>query len=173
MPADTTADTHAAQPSTSDGAPHDVPADLESSIHEFVGQNGDYYTREFVKIQSAKGLPISFNPMAALIGPIWSAARGIWGLFWVFLIFELMALVQISRGLFGDLGANKMSTYERLLAKSEERYQKAQEGLQSGDPGAQSLLENAGNLRKAAERALEQAEAAAAGATTILIVDLQ
>ena len=172
MPADTTASSQEVQSDMPQGGTQGVPDDLEASIHEFADQNGDYYTREFVKIQSAKSFPISFNPMAFLLGPIWSAARGIWGLFWIFLILELMALVQISRGLFGDLGADKMARYQRLKTKSDEMYQKAQAALQSGDEGAQSLINNSGNLRKAAERALEQAEAAAAGATTILIVGL-
>ena len=119
MPADTTADSQVAPSEAPTGGHGDVPADLESSIHEFAGQNGDYYTREFVKIQSANTFPISFNPMAALLGPIWSAARGIWGLFWIFMIVELLALVQISRGLFGDLGADKMARYQRLKAKSD------------------------------------------------------
>ena len=135
MCADVTAESATGQPQTTDSGPHQVPADLEGSIHEFVAQNGDYYVTEFVKIQSAQGVPKSFNPMVAVLGPVWLAARGVWGMFWVFLIVELMALVQISRGLFGDLGAKLTARYDRLQSKSEEMYLKAQAALQIRRPG--------------------------------------
>ena len=45
---------------------------------------------------SATGLlPNTFNWMAAILGPIWSAMRGALGMFWGFLILEMIAWVQI------------------------------------------------------------------------------
>ena len=82
---------------------------LQSS--EFAGQNGEYYTGEFAKIQSTTGFPWSWNTMAALLGPLWGAARGAWGFFWVFMVLELFALVQLGRGLWGDLGADQIARY--------------------------------------------------------------
>ena len=50
------------------------PSKLGSSVGEFVVENKDYYTREFNKIQSATEFPRSWNMMAAIAGPFWSAA---------------------------------------------------------------------------------------------------
>ncbi len=143
--------------------------ELVESIETFAGQNGPYYAREFVKIQSAKGLPRSFNPTAALLGPVWAAARGLWGYFWVFAIINLFALVQVGRGLWGDLGADKLAKATRLTAKSDEMAQRAIDALAAGTSNAEALQRNSDNLAKAAQRALEAAEQAAAGATTVLI----
>ena len=55
--------------------------------------------------------------MAALAGPFWGAARGLWGFFWTFLVLEVLALVQIGRGWWGELGADKLARLEKLTAK--------------------------------------------------------
>ena len=52
--------------------------DLIDSINTFADSNGDYYAKEFIKIQHASGFPISFNLMAGLLGPVWAASRGLW-----------------------------------------------------------------------------------------------
>ena len=62
------------------------PSKLSSSVGDFTVENKDYYDREFVKIQSATKFPWSWNPMAAIVGPFWGAARGIWGYFWTFMV---------------------------------------------------------------------------------------
>ncbi len=148
------------------------PKTLDSSIGEFVGESRAFYDREFGKIQSATRFPWSWNSMAALAGPLWGPARGLWGFFWTFIVIELLALVQIGRGLWGDLGADKAARAEKLTARYEALYQKAQEALQAGDPDAQGLITTAGNLKRAAARIAEQAEAAAADATKLLVIGL-
>ena len=148
------------------------PNTLGASVDEFAGQNGEYYTKEFEKIQSTTGFAWSWNTMAALLGPLWGAARGAWGFFWVFMVLELFALVQLGRGLWGDLGADQIARYERLTKLYQDRYQQAQEALQNDQESAQSLLNTAGNLKKAAEIARENAELAAAGAITFLVVGI-
>ena len=143
---------------------------LGSSIGEFVGRNENYYVREFGKIQSATELPRSWNGMAALAGPFWGAARGLWGYFWTFLMLELLALVQLGRGLWGELGADKIARAEKLNARYQELYAKAQQGLQAGEADAQGLITTAGNLKRAAERVLVEAQEAAAGAPKLIII---
>ena len=147
-------------------------ADLIDSIRTFAGRNGDYYASEFVKIQSARGFPRSFNPAAALMGPVWAASRGVWGVFWTFVIVDLFALVQLGRGLWGDLGADELARADRLQAKSAEMAAKAQAAAETAASNAEALQHNAENLQRAAEKALAAAEQAAAGATTVLIVGL-
>jgi len=148
------------------------PSNLSSSIGDFVGQNDEYYNQEFGKIQSATKFPWTWNTMAALAGPFWASARGLWGQFWIFLILELLALVQIGRGLWGDLGAAKLARADRLNLKWQELYEKGQAALQAGDEGAQGLIETAGNLKNAAARVTEEAAALSAEATGILITGL-
>jgi hypothetical protein len=93
-------------------------ASLDASITEFAGKNGDYYAKQFHRIHSSTGLlPNTFNLMAAVLGPVWAASRAVWGMFWGFLILEMIAWVQIGRGWWGDPGAN---FFERA-AKQQER----------------------------------------------------
>ena len=148
------------------------PSTLSSSIGDFVGPNDDYYNAEFGKIQSATKFPWTWNTMAAVTGPFWAASRGIWGQFWTFLIFELLALVQIGRGWWGDLGADKLARADRLNIRWKELYDKAQTALQAGDPDAQGLIETAGNLKRAAARVTEEAAGLASEATGILVTGL-
>ena len=148
------------------------PARLASSVGEFVGVNEAYYAREFGKIQSATTFPWTWNTMAALAGPLWGPARGLWGFFWTFIVLELLALVQIGRGLWGDLGADKVARAEKLVERSEALYERGKAALQNSEADAQGLITTAGNLRRAAERLMEQAELAAAEATTLLVIGL-
>ena len=49
---------------------------LDSSIKEFVEENGDYYVDAFHKIHDNTGIfPKTFNKAAALAGPIWAASK--------------------------------------------------------------------------------------------------
>ncbi len=148
------------------------PKKLASSVGEFVGANEAYYAREFDKIQSATKFPWSWNTMAALAGPLWGPARGLWGFFWTFIVLELLALVQIGRGLWGDLGADKMARAEKLVERSNALYEKGKVALQNGESDAQGLITTAGNLKRAAARLVEQADLAAAEATTLLVIGL-
>ena len=148
------------------------PARLASSVGEFVGAKEAYYAREFDRIQSATKWPWTWNTMAALAGPLWGPTRGLWGFFWTFVVLELLALVQIGRGLWGDLGADKVARAEKLIERSEALYERGKAALQNSEADAQGLITTAGNLRRAAERLMEQAELAAAEATTLLVIGL-
>ena len=145
----------------------------ERSTEEFVRENGAYYAREFARIQGKTGFSWSWNTMAAVCGPLWGAARGVWGFFWTFLILELFALVQVGRGLWGELGADQLARYERLMENIARREAQAAESLASGDAGdAEAKLKIAENLRAAADKALEAANAANSMASTILLTGI-
>ena len=146
--------------------------ELTSSAASFVRTRQAYYGREFEKIQAATRFPWSWNWVAALAGPFWGASRGLWGYFWTFLILEVLALVQIGRGWWGDLGADKLARLERLTLKSDEFRAKYEAAMLAGDPDAQSYLNRAENLEKIAGRVAEEAALAAQGATTILLTGL-
>ncbi len=135
--------------------------------HEFVGRNGDYYARQFHRIQSVTGTgPVwSFNLAAMLFGPLWASARGLWGCFSVFLFLEVYSLTQICRGLWGDLGVKQSARALRLMEKSQEMLEKSQIAASEGASTAGALRKNAENLQLAAEKAQAIAEAATAGGT--------
>ena len=111
--------------------------------------------------------------MAAVFGPLWGAARGAWGFFWTFLVLELFAFVQIGRGLWGELGADQLAKYEKLLTNIAKREQQAKDALAAGDQAAaDTATKVAGNLQRVADKAKEQADLAANEATTILLVGI-
>ena len=72
-------------------------------ITDFVKTNPDYYVKEFQKIGSKPSFSFSFNLYAALLGPIWFGMRNVWNWALTFLIIETFSVVQIIRGLFGNI----------------------------------------------------------------------
>ena len=134
------------------------PRTLDSSISEFVQENESYYLKQFSKIQGTNGFAFSWNSMAALFGPLWGAFRGAWGFFWTFLVLELFALVQIGRGLWGDLGADQIARYEKMLANIAKREDQAKELIAAGNTvDAEAKLKIASNLKRVAAEAKEKA----------------
>tara|TARA_B110000503_G_scaffold47599_1_gene77546 strand:+ start:1168 stop:2709 length:1542 start_codon:yes stop_codon:yes gene_type:complete len=89
----------------------DSLADRKTQVIEFVRTNADYYDAQFTRIGNDSRFVWTFNLWAGVFGPIWFAARGMWNWGLIFLIVETFALVQIIRGLFGDL-AN--AAWERI-----------------------------------------------------------
>ena len=148
------------------------PSKLGSSVGDFVVDNKDYYTREFEKIQSATEIPRSWNMMAAIGGPFWGAARGLWGFFWTFMVLEILALVQIGKGAWGELGAEKLARIEKMQPKIQSFMDKYQAALAEGSEDAAGYLARSENLQKVANRLAEEAATAAEGATTFLVVGI-
>ena len=147
-------------------------ADQSVAIRHFAKKGADYYVRQFTRIQSTGERVWSFNWAAALGGPFWAAARGVWGFFWLFVILELVALVQVGRGLWGDLGADKVAEAGKLQDKSASLAEEAEAARAAGDAIADSLQASSDNLVRAAEAALLEADRLAAGATTLLLVGI-
>ena len=147
-------------------------ASLDASIAQFVEKSPEYYQGVFHKIHdTTRGVPLTFNWAAALLGPVWAAARGVWGYFWAFLILEIIALVQIGRGSWGELGADRLQQAARQEERAQQFLERAEAARQAGeDPSRFETL--AANLGRAAERSREAAEAAAADATAILLTGL-
>ncbi len=145
---------------------------LDASIHEFSGKNGEYYAATFHKIHESTGwVPGTFNLAAALLGPIWAAMRGVWGMFWTFLILEVIAWVQIGRGAWGKPGAEFFDRAERQSARAQDFLEKAEAArLANEDPARFETL--AGNMQRAAEASLASGEAANAEGFMIMLVGL-
>ena len=145
---------------------------LGSSVRDFVGSNDSYYEKEFDKIQSATKFPWSWNMMAALVGPFWGAARGLWGYFWTFMVLEILALVQIGKGLWGQLGADKLARAEKLTAKYTETIAQADVARAAGESGADAIYTRAENLNKVIDRLIDEAASASSGAPGYLLAGI-
>ena len=144
---------------------------LDNSIKTFAGPNGDYYVEEFHKIHDSTGfIPKTFNMWAALLGPLWAASRAIWGMFWAFLILEIIAWVQIGRGLWGNLGADFIARADQQRERMQERLDQA--AAAADDETRQRFETLADNMQRAIDQNLERAEAANAEGLGILLTGL-
>lgn len=151
--------------------PHGMQ-DMRAAISKFVQKNADYYLATFGRIQSATKSVFPFHTTAFLVGSLWASARGLWGVFWTFALLELFALVQIGRGLWGDLGADLAAEAEAIRAKAAQFLEQAEQARQAGDQNADSLAQSAENLLRAADERLVQAEQVSASHTNVLLAGL-
>ncbi len=83
----------------------------ERQIDHFVKTSPDYYRIQFAKIGSDSKFVWTLNIWAGVFGAAWFSARGMWNWGLTFLILETFAMVQIVRGLFGDLATE---AWERI-----------------------------------------------------------
>ena len=145
---------------------------LDASVVQFAGPRGGRYARVFRRIQGDAGWgALSFNWAAALLGPFWSAARGLWGLFWAFLLLEVLAWTQIGRGWWGNPGAAIAERAAQQQARADQFAERAEAARAAGqDPGRFEQL--GANIARAARESLAQAEAASADAAAILLAGL-
>ncbi|MEO0467949.1 MAG: glycine/betaine ABC transporter, partial [Pseudomonadota bacterium] len=102
------------------------------NIRTFVRTSPAYYIRNFDKIGASARFTPTFNLMAGLFGPVWFGARGLWSWALPFLILEALALVQIARGLFGDLAADAMARIASIEGTLELRRQQLAAAIESG-----------------------------------------
>ncbi|MCB1883105.1 MAG: ABC transporter permease subunit [Geminicoccaceae bacterium] len=145
---------------------------LAASIAGFAGPNGDYYARAFRRIHDSSGmLPATFNVWAAVLGPFWAAARGVWGMFWAFLILEVVAWVQIGRGSWGNPGAAFLERALAQRARAQAFHDRAAAARAAGADATQ-FETLARNIGSAADRSLAVARDAQSGAFAILLTGL-
>ena len=142
------------------------------AISKFIGHSSNYYQQQFDRLDESTTPILSFNSAAALLGPVWWAARHLWVGFWVFLFFEGIAFVQIFRGLLADLGSDEFARADRLSNMAEIRQNEADEAAAGGADNAEVLLESALALKSASEKAWSQAEQIAAQAPFLIILGI-
>ena len=136
-------------------------------IARFTGPNAAYYTRTFGKIQAHSGLVPMFNPAAALFGPLWAGMRGLSFLFFLLCFLDLVALSQVTSGLWGNTNGAGLARVTQLQATISTRRDEATEALASGDAqAAATATKLADNLQRAVDSARAEAAATAKGAGT-------
>ena len=127
------------------------------NIRTFVRTSPEYYIKNFNKIGASARFTPTFNAMAGLFGPVWFGARGLWSWALPFLILEALALVQIARGLFGDLGADAMARIASIEGTLELRRQQLAAAIEDGSDrvdafqrAVEGLENNIGGMREEA-----------------------
>jgi glycine betaine/proline transport system ATP-binding protein len=80
--------------------------DDDRPVEQYALVHGGYYDTQFKKLNQAVHFGWTFNWAAAMFGPIWMAARRLYPLFWIFLLLEATAIVQIGSGALGNLGGD-------------------------------------------------------------------
>lgn len=138
-------------------------------VHQFIGQNSDYYVKAFSQIGSARRVWPQVNSWAFILGPIWCAARGLWGLFWLAFIADVFAVVLIGIGLMGNLGSDDLIRADRLTQMAAQRTLAAEKAKEDGDALADSMTRSAEAIAASAEQAREKATAAGENAAVYWI----
>lgn len=146
-------------------------------IPRFTGPSAPYYARAFGAIQSRSGFVVSFNPAAAILGPIWAGMRGMSFLFLLLCFLDLLALNQIVSGLGGNTDSAESARITQLLDTIATRRAEATAATASGDTEtATRATKLADNLQKAVDAAVTEKASLTDGATgravqgTILLI---
>ena len=149
----------------------------ENDIRSFVDTSSDYYIRQFNRIGESARFTPTFNLAAGLLGPIWFGARGLWSWAIPFLIVETIALVEIARGLFGDLAADAWARIASIEGTLELRKQQLAAAIESNSDKidvyrrtVDSLEANIGNIRLEAQAMAEQGPSIALTGLVILLI---
>jgi glycine betaine/proline transport system permease protein len=138
----------------------------DSLIPRFAGQNAAYYARAFAVIQSRSGPVVSFNPAAAILGPIWAGMRGLSFLFLLLCFLDLLALNHIVSGLGGAVDSSEGARIAQLEETIAKRRAEAEAATAAGDTDTEARATKlADNLQKAVDAAEAQAASLSGGAT--------
>ncbi|WP_341367361.1 ABC transporter permease subunit [Yoonia sp. BS5-3] len=145
---------------------------MNDLIDQFVQTNQPYYRGTFARMMEAPGYRLTTNWAAALLGPIWFGARGLWSWFLGVLLLETAAYIQIGRGLFGDLGRDLRLRAESIAETLATREQQIEAAERTGASSLDALKRAAASLETAYQDALAASEAAAAGGWLYIVVGL-
>jgi len=146
-------------------------------IPEFVETHPAYYQKQFRAIGSKSGFSWTFNWVAAALGPVWFGMRGLWNWALPFIILETFAVIQLARGLFGDLGAEARARIAEVEGTLNFRYEQLQAAIDKGSDKVEvfqraidSLEAAIGDIRLEAVQAEQTASTVALVGLGILIV---
>ena len=134
-------------------------------VSRFSGPNAAYYAKVFGVIQARSGLALAFNPGAAVFGPLWAGMRGLSFLFLALCFLDLLAVSQVTSGLWGNTDGTGLARVTQLESTIASRRGTAAEALASGNAeAAATSTKLADNLQKAVDAARAEAQHSADGA---------
>ena len=140
------------------------------SIRTFVRTSPDYYIRMLDKIGGSSAFTPTLNIFAGIFGPIWFGARGLWNWALPFLIIETLALVQIARGLFGDLGADAMARIASIEGTLDLRRQQLAAAIESNSDRSDAFQRAVDGLEANIGSIRAEADALAATGPKIVLI---
>ena len=135
-------------------------ANVDALVQQFAGQNGDYYVRQFTRLGESANFGLTFNPKAALFGPMWFGARNLWGWVLPFMVLETIALIPLGRGLWSDLSYEYLERAGKIEVTLEQRREQLGEALAAGSDNAAALEGIVQSLEQAVQDALDAGAAA-------------
>ncbi|MCY3769726.1 MAG: ABC transporter permease subunit [Gammaproteobacteria bacterium] len=140
-------------PGTTDKA--EVFESRRDLVTEFVTTNPDYFCDQFDRIGSKAGFIWTFNVFGALLGPVWFGMRGLWNWAMPFAILETLGLIQIFRGLWGNLAAEAQARIESVQGTLDFRRQQLETAIENNadnievfERAIQSLEVGIGEIRQ-------------------------
>ena len=143
-----------------------------TDIATFVESNPDYYQKQFDYIGSRPGFSWTFNLIAALLGPIWYGMRGLWNWGLPFVILETMAVIQLGRGLFGDLGAEARQRIVDIQGTLEFRNAQLEAAIEKQSDKIEVFERTIASLETAIADIAQEAAIADASATGVALLGL-
>ena len=143
--------------------------DSTELVREFVKTNPDYYRSQFNKIGATSRFAFTFNVAAALLGPIWFGMRNLWKWGLPFLLLEIFALIQIARGLFGNLGAEALERATQIEGTLAFRKKQLAAAIEKQADNIAVFERTIASLEQAITDVQAEAVAAQAQATTIAL----
>ncbi len=143
-----------------------------NDIAEFVQSNPSYYQTQFDHIGSRAGFTWTFNFIAALLGPIWFGMRGLWNWGLPFVILETMAVIQLGRGLFGDLGAEARQRIVDIEGTLSFRNQQLQAAIEKQSDKIEVFERTIASLETAIADIANEAALADASASNVALLGL-
>lgn len=141
-------------------------------VSAYCQQNADYYRKQFSKISRSNRFVFSFNLAASVLGPIWFAARGLWQGFLVFILLETYACIQISLGLFSDLGAEPLQRAARISVTLEQRRAQLEEAISVNAGNVEGLKRIVSSLEDAVQDALNTAQSLETERFSLLVMGI-
>ncbi len=143
-----------------------------TDIATFVESNPGYYQKQFDYIGSRPGFSWTFNLIAALLGPIWYGMRGLWNWGLPFVILETMAVIQLGRGLFGDLGAEARQRIVDIQGTLEFRNAQLEAAIEKQSDKIEVFERTIASLETAIADIAQEAAIADASATGVALLGL-
>lgn len=144
----------------------------EQLLPEFVASNSAYYQKQFESIGSKARFSWTFNWAAALLGPIWYGMRGLWNWGLPFIVLETFAIIQLARGLFGDLGAEARERIAQVEGTLNFRYEQLEAAQAKGSDQVAVFQRAIDSLEAAIGDIRMEVAQAEATATTVVLIGL-
>ena len=141
-------------------------------ITDFVKTNPGYYIEQFQKIGSKPSFSYSFNLNAAIFGPVWFGIRNIWNWALTFLIIETFAVVQIIRGLFGNITAEAIQKIEQVQSTIAFRNKQLEAAITNNPDKVDVYKRNIKSLEDAMQGYINEVDRIEASAIWITIFDI-